>query len=387
MVGLGCSMSAYSLFVEPIEADLGATRAQTNLGMSIFIFVMGAVSPLLGWALARGPARAIMLTGVFTMAAGLVLLSRALGLLEAALLLGLLVAVGQAMFGYLPTMTLVANWFIARRGTAIGIAAIGMTIAGFASPPITALLIESFGWRGTLLVYAGTVVLVATPVIWIWIVNRPEDVGQFADGDPRSHSVTELESAIVSTTGELLMRRELWLIAVMFGLLFCSSTTLLTNVVPYASDLGIERGRAAYVLSGIAVCSALGKLIFGPLVDRIPLRAAMWLSLAVQAIGWALVINAPNFAMLLASTALWGLGMGGTLPIQGVMLGRVFGREDFGQAMGLILPLTTFVPAFAPPLVGHFYDVTGSYTLPFTAFLAAFAIPAVLLLFVRMRPS
>jgi len=52
--------------------------------------------------------------------------------------------------------------------------------------------------------------------------------------------------------------------------------------------------------------------------------------------------------------------------------------------MGLMGPIMLVPLVAAPPLVGTLYDTTGSYTLPFTLFLACFAIPATLLLFLRI---
>jgi hypothetical protein len=50
----------------------------------------------------------------------------------------------------------------------------------------------------------------------------------------------------------------------------------------------------------------------------------------------------------------------------------------------LLLPDLSWAQETSPPLIGHLYDTTGSYTLPLTLFLACFAIPATLLLFLRI---
>ena len=181
-VSIGSTISAYGLFMAPIEQELGATRAQTNLGITILMLVASGIAPLLGRVIDRGPARAIMLYGVVWTAAGLATLSQAASLLQMALILGLMVGVGHAAFGPLPAMTLLANWFHARRGTVMGIAATGTTSAAFVMPPIAAYLISGYGWRVTLLCYAVGCIAVAAPVIGMWVVKRPEEIGQFPDG-------------------------------------------------------------------------------------------------------------------------------------------------------------------------------------------------------------
>ncbi len=383
-VAIGCTISGYSLFIESIEAELGATRAQANMGISILLFVGAGIGPFLGRAIDRGPARALMLAGVVWTAMGLAVLSQASSLLQCALVIAGMIGIGHAMFGPLPSMTILANWFIMRRGTAIGIAATGTTTAGFLIPPITASLIEHYTWRGALLAYAAGSAAIAVPAIWAWMVKRPEEVGQFPDGQPTAE-VAALESSEHGDSAPPILRQPaFWLLAAIFGFIASASIVMITNLVPYASDLGIPRGRAAYVLSGVAIFTSMGKVLFGLLVDRIDKRAALWLALGLQTTGWLLFLSQPGFELFLVAAAFFGLGTGSMMPVQGAMLGAVFGRAVFGRVMGLMGPVMLIPLVVSPPLVGHLYDITGSYTLPLTLFLACFAIAATLLLFLRI---
>ncbi|MCE2392866.1 MAG: MFS transporter [Proteobacteria bacterium] len=378
-VAIGSTLSAYGLFIAPIEADLGATRAQTNFGITILMVVAAGIGPLLGRAIDRGPARAIMLGGVLLTAAGLAALSQATSLVGLALVLGLMVGVGHAAFGPLPAMTLLANWFHARRGTAIGIAATGTTSAGFVMPPLVAFLISSYGWRVTLLCIAAGCVAVAAPVIGKWVVKRPEEIGQFPDGRERPAPVFEPQApASKAASSQLLRDSRFWRMAAVFGLMPGASLALIANLVPYAADLGIPYARAAVIMSCFALFTSLGKVLFGLLVDRIDMRAALWLSLGLQATAWLGMLSGPGFWGFLAAAVLFGTGAGAVMPIQGAMLGAAFGRAMFGRAMGLMSPLTLVPLALSPPLVGWFYDRTGSYTAPLSGFLAFFALAALL---------
>ncbi len=387
-VAMGLTFSAFSLFIQPIEADLGATRVQSNAGMSILMCVAALISPLLGRAIDRGPARAIMLGGVLLTALGLAVLSQVSSLLQFGLVLGLMVGVGHAMFGPLPAMTIVANWFIVRRGTAIGLASIGTTAAGFVMPLVAALLIDRFTWRGALLAHAAGGAALALPVIWLWMIRRPEDVDQHPDGLARvAHSAAETPSAASGSFRGLLRSRSFWLLAAIFGLMGTAPIALMSNLVPFASELGISRPRAASVLSGLALSACFGKIFFGLTVDRIDKRAALALALAIQASGWLIFLSEPGFGYFLLAGCLVGLGMGALLPVQGAMIGAAFGRSAFGQAMGLMGPFALVFTVTTPPLVGYLWERTGSYALPMTLLLGAFVLPALLLPFLRLPPS
>jgi MFS family permease len=384
-VAIGFTVSSYSLFVESIEADLGATRAQTNLGISILLAMGALISPALGRVIDRGPARVVMLTGVIWTAIGFALLSQASSLLGFAIVLGAMIGAGHAMFGPLPAMTVVANWFIARRGTAIGIVSIGTTLGGFIMPPVAASLIGAYGWRGALQFYAVGCAAIAFPLIWLWMVKRPEDVGQFPDGRPgAAHPAGEGYAAGSGGLGLLLRQPTFWLLAAIFGLMTTAPITMLSNLVPYASDLGISRPQAALVLSCFALSTAAGKILFGLSADRFDERVALALSLAIQTGAWLIFLSQPGLGLFLVGGALFGLGAGGVMPLQGAMIGAAFGRAIFGQVMGLMGPVMLVFTVAAPPLVGYLYDATASYTLPFTMLLGAFAGPAILLLFLRL---
>ncbi|MCE2390880.1 MAG: MFS transporter [Proteobacteria bacterium] len=383
-VALACTFSAYGLFLEPIEAEFGATRAQTLLGLSILNLVVTALGPLIGWAIDRGPLRPLMIAGALLLAGGFALLARATELWQLTLALGLCVGSGVALVGPLPSTTLIANWFVRRRGTALGVAATGVTAAGVFMPPLTAGMIESLGWRGTLQIYGALCAGLLIPVIWALVIKRPEDVGQHPDGDARSAAIPGEAAAPGGSLREFLGQPNFWLLGLVFGLAFSGTATFISNAVPLARSLGADTQSASYVLSCVAFCSLLGKLLFGTLVDRIERRAAMWLSLGLQICAWGVFLSEPGYALLLAASALWGLTMGGLWPMHGALLGAVFGRATFGRAMGLggfvMLPLSGGIP----PLAGHVYDLTGSYTTMLAPFIGVYALSAALLAFVRL---
>ena len=49
--------------------------------------------------------------------------------------------------GNLATSKLVTNWFVTRRGMALGIAASGVSLSGLIMPNVSAQLIENYGWQ------------------------------------------------------------------------------------------------------------------------------------------------------------------------------------------------------------------------------------------------
>jgi sugar phosphate permease len=89
---------------------------------------------------------------------------------------------GASAMGGLATAKLVTNWFSRRRGTALGIAATGISASGVVMPYVTATLIEQYGWREGFLVYGAFTALVVVPLVLRLVISSPEEVGLRPDG-------------------------------------------------------------------------------------------------------------------------------------------------------------------------------------------------------------
>jgi len=392
LVSTGVTFAAFGVFVIPLSEAFDAPRGRLGLALSIAFLVMGGMGPLIGRWLDRGLARAVMVSGVAITSAGLQAMSRANELWQLALCFCGVVALGGALFGPTASTTLVANWFVRRRGLALGIAVGGATVASFVAPPLAAFLIDRVGWRGAFVVFAVGALAIGVPIFYAWAIARPERVGQLPDGEPRP-ALAEADDASAPApafmaTGELLRDARLWLIAVGFGLVFTSPIVMILALVPFGEDLGYSRQNAAYFFSAMAPFSLLGKIVFGALADRIPTRLAIWVVVLGNAAVWALLYTDPAYPLFLAVGALYGVGIGATAPLHGVVLGLCFGRAAFGRASGIgglaSLPLI----AGAPALAGYLYDTTGGYHSTFVVQIGVLLLGGVLLSLVRVpRPE
>ena len=86
-------------------------------------------------------------------------------LLEFYLVLGIFVGFGASSMGNLATSKLVTNWFDKRRGTALGIAASGVSLSGVVMPNVSAQLIENFDWRIGFMVFGFFTLCVVVPLV------------------------------------------------------------------------------------------------------------------------------------------------------------------------------------------------------------------------------
>ena len=384
-ISVGFLFYSYGAVFKALAADFGGSRLGVGIGLTVTQVVTALFSPVLGRMLDRGSIRAVMASGAALMALGFVALSRVDTLFGFYALLGSMVALGNAMMGGLPGSTLVSNWFIRRRGTALGIATIGISLSGFVMAPVATFLTEAVGWRNTFLFYSGLTALAIVP-IWAVVVKRPEDLGLEPDGAVVPESAPRVEAPVrrALRTRDVLRTANFWIIALVISGNFCANGAILTHLIPHGTDIGYSPAEAAYVFSALAALATLGKPLFGWLTDHTSKRGGLWLATSLQAIGVFGILNVEGYWGLVATSAAFGLGMGGLVPLWGACLGAAFGRRAFGTVMGLMSLCMLPIQILGVPFAGWVFDEYGSYDLAFTTFLVIYALVFVMIGFIRL---
>lgn len=75
-----------------------------------------------------------------------------------------------------------------------------------------------------------------------------------------------------------------------------------------------------------------------------------------------MLAHAQSFRSAAIAALIGGLGMGCELDLIPYMLKRYFGLRSFSTLYGLIYSVFAMAGATAPLLLGHIYDISGSYT-------------------------
>ena len=390
-ISVGFIFYSYGVFFNALQAEFGGGRLGVSLGIAIMNVAMGVMAPFLGRVSDKGSIRTVMLVGAVMMPAGFFLASQVNAIWQFYFLLATLMGGGAALIGQLPSSTLVTNWFIRRRGTALGVATMGISMSGVIMPPLSTYLIAEIGWRNTFVVYGFAGLVIVLPLVRSLVVNRPEDMGLLPDGDdplnpddPESALMTDAEQRQWSTR-DILLDRDFWAITLPISLCFFSMGATLIHMIPLASDRGIDPARAAYVLSTCAIVGVFGKVLFGWIADHIDTRIALWLAIGFQAIGTLLIMRAFTLPSLLVAGGVFGLGMGGIVPLWGSLVGEVFGRSSFGRVMGLMSPCMLPIQALGVPYAGYIFDQTGTYDIAFRTFLVVYVLAAAILFTLRQR--
>jgi len=355
---------SFSSFFSAFQDEFQAGRAGVALIFSLTVFLYFAAGVPAGMVADRTHVRWVAGAGVLLLAAGIWLASRATSLhqLYAAYALGVGLGVGCA---YVPAIAAVQPWFIRRRSLAAGIASAGIGLGTLVGPIVAVRLIESYGWRGALQVFAVAALVLGLAAASL-LEKSPEAKGLHADNDPRSAggnlaaSGMSLRDALGSRT---------------FRLYFASIlATALVQFMPFAHlarhavDRGMSPEQGALLIGLIGVGSFCGRFFLTGHADRIGLRnmlVAMYAGMGLACAWWLASLALPASFVALGLFALaFGTCYGGFVGISPPLAMAYFGGRNLSAIIGALYLAAGIVSLFAPTFAGWMYDVSGTYAAP-----------------------
>jgi MFS family permease len=385
MFVIGFFTYAVSLLVPAVQAEFGVSLEQVMYSLTAGTIVGLLLQPIAGILVDRVSVRWIMVAGTLLYALGLFGLAQSSSIWQYIVLFGLTMSAANAFCAALTSSAVISRWFTRRRGMALGIAAVGTSVGGVIIPALISYWLSTHGWRTALELLALSVVLIMLPIVLFNIKDRPsseEDLDK-ADQGQEAASAPHPELGMA----DIARNPRFWLIGLSLGMLFASYTATLSNLTPYALNVGQSEERASTLIMTVAIFGLLGKLLFGMAADRISLKMGLWIAQGMVVLALLLLASQPGYGLMLAATSLLGLAAGGMLPVWGAMMAQAFGLASYGRAMGLMGPLITLcvMPSF--PVMGRLVDASGSYTGALYLFSAIVALAAVLLLPLRLPKS
>lgn len=360
----GVLFYAFSVFIEPMEAELGWTRTTISTGFSLALFVSGFGGLGVGWWLDRYGGRALMTVGAV---AAVLLLFAWANVYDPTIYTLIWIGIGMAMATvfYEPAFTIVANWFTLRRGRALAIVTL---VAGFASTiflPLTNYLNEMLGWRHAIMALAVLLGIIVIPLHALVLRRRPEDMGLSQDG-------IEHPSADVSvgkpkrkpiTVGEALRTRSFWVITLAFGAVALTGVGWRVHYLPYLLDLGYDPAFGAFLTGLIGAMQVLGRLIFAPLENYFSTRVITAGIFIMMFAAFIVLIAIPTQVGMLLFVVLFGASFGANTLAKASLVADIFGVTHYGRISSMMGLFLTFVITAAPISMGAIYTANGSYDL------------------------
>lgn len=352
-----------AVFTDPVSADLHLSRTWFYGSVSAALLLSGLLGPVAGRIIDRFGGRDVLTATNLVFAAGLVLLSFAAGpisLVAAWLVLG----IGMGFGLYEAAFATVAGLYGREARNAIT----GITLfAGFASTvgwPLSATLIDGFGWRDALLAWAALHLLFGLPFNRLLVPKSPPPA-----------PVELLHGAAPSGVPWTMI-----ILAGVFGATWFVSTALAAHLPRLLEAMGATPAAviAAGALVGPAQVAAR-VAEFGLLRRAAPMISAR-LAAGLHPVGAILLalIGAPA---AIPFVLLHGAGNGMLTIARGTLPLALFGASGYGLRTGLLAAPARILQGGAPLLFGLVLDRGGPLTaLLLTGSLTGLSLLALLLL-------
>jgi sugar phosphate permease len=367
--GAGTFFYSFTAFFNPLVEEFGWSYAATSFAASLRNIEGGIASPLVGWAADRVGARRLLLAGSVLSGLGFLLLSQ-IRTLAGFYALFVLLSIGSSLLFPIPGWAAVTNWFVKKRGTAIGIlsAAIGL---GGGLIYVVNVLINTHGWRTSLAIIGIGTWAIGIPCSFL-VRHHPEPYGLSPDGqecqDVRDPLPGEKgKPAMGATEGfslkEAVLTGAFWGIALAVTVSAATVHAVSVHVMPYLISVQFSREEASLIASLLVLISAVGRFGFGWISNRIDNRYLLGFGVMLQAVGVLFLLGAKNFGWAMLFVAFFGPAFGGVITLRLTLQAQYFGRRAFGAIQGAFMGITMIGTISSPLLTGWCYDLYGDYRL------------------------
>ena len=359
-VTLGTAYS-FGAFFESMSDEFGSERGATAVIFGLTTFAFFSLSIVTGRLLDRFGPRLVLVIGAVAMAGGLLLTSRVDSLGPGYVTYGGGVGIAAAC-GYVPMVAMVGGWFVRQRALAVGLAVAGIGVGTMVMSPLSAALIDHYGWRDTYVIFAigGAGVLLAC----VPLAAQPP-----GDGGPQP---SRFADAIHSRVFRRIQASAFFLgLALFVPFVF---------VGQYAKDRGVESVQAAVLVGVLGGASVLSRVGFGTLDRRFGsfrLYRTCYVIHGVSFVIW--LVAGSSYAVMVLFVLILGVGYGGFVALGPVVIADRMGVAGLGSILGLLYTAPGLGALIGAPGAGWIIDHSDSYRWAIVACLLSCAVSVVFL--------
>ena len=293
---------------------------------------------------------------------------------------------GFSASSLIPATTLVTKWFHRRRAMALSVASTGLSLGGVILTPLSAVMVESLGFKIAAPLIGVIFLVGVVPVAWMYLRESPESMGLHVDGDlPESidESVTSDPPQVIEggiTFKEARRRKFFWGVSLAYIFLMAAQVGGIAHQYGLAREL-LTEAETAIAVAILPVFSIIGRVIGGWIVDRMSIRKFAISMMILQAASLSLLAGGFGIFTLFLGLAAFGATVGNLLMLQPLLIADAFGVKDYARIFSVSNLMSSWGTAMGPGVLGFVYATSGSlYQLPYFVAAGAGALGIVLFL-------
>jgi len=359
--------NAFAVFLVAVIEEFHWSRGLASGTLMLGSVMWTLAAPVIGILLDRFGPRIVLSGGAITMAAGFVISGMTHSILEFYLGMGIFMGIGFAALTMTSQATFLSNWFVRKRGMAIGTAASGIGLGILLVVPWTQWLIATYGWRAAFFILAGVLAIVVAPLNYFFQRQRPEEMNlkpDFGDSPARSSGHVKAAGFNGPSLKEALRTWRFWAFAL--GVLAGAIPLhmVLIHQVAAVSDAGFSKELAAFGLGLIGLFTAPSMISMGLLADRIGRQWSYLFGSVSLMVGIALLMmitEADRSWLFYTFPPFVAFGFSSRQSLYPTIAADLFHGKSFGAIIGAIALFIGAGAGIGPWLGGVIYDWTGSY--------------------------
>ncbi|MBI4206542.1 MAG: MFS transporter [Betaproteobacteria bacterium] len=365
VVSWGSIYYSFSLFVVPMEAELGWTRTEINGALSSGLLISGFAAYPVGAWIDRHGGRALMTLGS---ALATVLLAAWSAIESLALLYVIWIGLGLALAAtlYEPVFAVLTRTFpetYRARITALTL------IGGFASTvfiPLTQLFISEFGWRNALLALAVCNAAICVPLHAFLLRAEPGHTTRAAGSGGGSARAEE------NILRRALRHPAFWGLAVCFTAYYAAFSALTFHIIPLLAERAVPIATIVAAVAVVGPAQVAGRLVLFAARGRLSASFAGRLATLMFPLSVVFLIAFPSsLAALFVFAACYGAANGIMTIVRGTAVPDLMWREGYGAINGALTLPSNVARAIAPFVAALIWKAGSNYDAVLWSILAA----------------
>lgn len=353
-----------SVYIDSYIKEFGWSRTTVSSMYSIGTFSAGMLMGIVGKLFDKYGHRKISVIVAVLFGAALFFMSTVSSV--SMLLIGffLIRLLGQGSMGMIGG-TLVPQWFIRRKGRAMSFVSVFGTLGMATFPVMNIFLITRFGWQNGWRIWTGVLWFLVVPLFYVFIRNKPEDVGLTPDNEILPKYSGDSSGTIEEeawTLSEALRNPSFWLVNYITVIPSAIITAIIFHQISILGLSGLSPESAALISTVTSLINLPIVLLAGGLADRYPLRYLMAASQALLLTMVGVLYIADSMTLVLLYGVIMGVQQGLQAIVRGVVWPDYFGRKHLSTIRGVNMMAGVIGSALGPLPFGYAFDIYGGYS-------------------------
>ncbi|XP_077980661.1 monocarboxylate transporter 9-like [Glandiceps talaboti] len=379
----------FAVLVEYFQEGAGTTSWITSCLTSISL----CTGPFSAALSKRYTHRKVVFAGGLLAAVSMVISSFATNVKYIIVTFGVFTGIGFGL-ARVPAVAMLARYFRRRHASANGLVVVGTGGGSFVMAPLIRLLIDVYGWQGTLIVIGGislNILVCATLLRPIELKgdNERSNIGRNSENSESHDNVPISENckttdrfdnhkpmskcsrfvAIINEYFELSLFKNLHFASIMIAYIFFGfgQNIPLVHIVKRATNVGISDTESPLLLSVLGLSIMIGGFAQGLVVDFLHFtqRKVFGAAFILYGIFTSLLVTTHTFVTTAVVMTLLGLCRGTFAALNAPVVREITGQSKFTSGYGLSLFVIGTSQLMGPVIAGYLYDYTHNYNASF----------------------